>query len=81
MMRAEQQKIKAIKDYKLACYAMMFILAFFVSLMLYSEVTGGNFLHSRPLEPLIIGIDILWLYFFLRRCTKLLTYPEDEDRA
>ena len=29
MMRAEQQKIKAIKDYKLACYAMMFILACF----------------------------------------------------
>jgi len=81
MMRAEQQKIKAIKDYKLVCYLMMFALAFIVGLMLYSEVTGGNFLHSRSLEPLVIGVQILWLYFFLRRCTKLLTYPEDEDRA
>ena len=81
MMRAEQQKIKAIKDYKLVCYLMMFVLAFFVGLMLYGEVTGGNFLRSHPLEPLVVGVDILWLYFFLRRYTKLLTYPEDEDRA
>ena len=81
MMRAEQQKMKAIKDYKLASYLMMFVLAFPVGTMLYSEVTGGNFLHSRSLEPLVIGVQILWLYFFLRRCTKLLTYPEDEDRA
>ena len=81
MMRAEQQKIKAIKDYKLACYSMMFILAFFMGLMLYSEVTGGNFLRSRPHEPLFVGVLILWYYYFLRRSTKLLVYPEDEGRA
>ena len=81
MMRAEQQKIKAIKDYKLGCYLTMFLLAFFVGLMLYSEVTGGNFLRSRPYESLVVGVIIIWYYYFLRRATKLLVYPEEKDRA
>ena len=79
MMRAEQQKIKAIKDYKLACYAMMFILAFFVSLMLYSEATGGNFLHQNSFEAVYIGLVLLYFPFSLRCSHFSFEYPEDCD--
>lgn len=79
MMRAEEQKIKAIKDYKLVCYLMMFMLVFVIGLMLYSEVTDGNFLHQNDFEVVYVGLVLFYFPFFLRCNHFSFEYPEDCD--
>lgn len=78
MMRAEQQ-IKAIKDYKLVCYLMMFILVLIIGMMVHSETTGGNFLHQNDFEVMYVGLMLLYLPFFLRCNHFSFEYPEDCD--
>ena len=79
MMRAEQQKRKAIKDYRLACFLMMIMIAFIVGTMLYDETINDKVLPQDVKRTLSLGFPLLYFPLYLKLIGHPLKYPEDCD--
>ena len=79
MMRAEQQKIKAIKDYRFACFLMMIMIAFIVGTILYDATINNKILLQDVKETLFLGFSLLYFPLYLKLIGYPLRYPEDCD--